>query len=113
VERGSGLLSRWRLAREAERLNAIRLEVIELAERTDNSIKFLSDMFYARLYRVAAAKVGVPDYRNLVDQKLRTAGELYQSMVNDFNNARAFGLESLVVIILIIDLLVLFRGKVL
>jgi len=113
MERGRGLLSRWRLAGEAERLNAIRLEVTELAERTDNSIKFLSDMFYARLYRLAAAKVGVPDYRNLVDQKLRTAGELYQFMVNEFHNARAFVLESLVVIILIIDLLFLFRGKVL
>jgi hypothetical protein len=109
--RGSGFLGRWRLAREAGRLNRIRLEVTELAERMDNSIKFLSDMFYARLYRLAAAKVGVPDYRNLVDEKLRTAEELYQFMMDQFHQARAFVLELAIVIILIIDLIFLFRGK--
>jgi hypothetical protein len=51
MERRRGLVARWRLAGEAERLNTIRLDVMEIAERTDNSIKFLSDMFYARLYR--------------------------------------------------------------
>ena len=110
--RGRRFLARWRLAREAERLNRIRLEVTELAERMDNSIKFLSDTFYARLYRLAAAKVGVPDYRNLVGQKLRTAGDLYQFMMDQFYQARAFTLELVVVIILIIDLIFLLRGVV-
>lgn len=111
LERHSGLLARWRMAREAERLNMIRLDVMELTERTDNAIKFLSDMFYARLYCMAAAKVGVPDYRRLVDEKLRTAGELYQFMVDQFEHARAFVLELSIVIILIIDLIFLFKGK--
>ncbi|PYV29007.1 MAG: hypothetical protein DMG24_00385, partial [Acidobacteria bacterium] len=73
--------------------------------------KFLSDMFCARLYRLAAAKVGVPDYRNLVEQKLRTAGQLYEFMVQGFHQARAFVLELAVVVILIIELVMLFRGK--
>jgi len=111
LDKGGGLFSRWRLAREAEHLNALRLEVTELTERIDNSIKFLSDMFYARLYRLAATKVGVPDYRDLVDEKLRTAGELYQFMVDKFHTARSFFLEMVVVIILVIELVVLFMGK--
>src|SRR5260370_11906247 len=68
-------------------------------------------MFYARLYGLAAAKVGVPDYRRLVDQKLRTAGELYRFMVDQFNQTRSFVLELAVVVILIVDLFFLFRGK--
>jgi hypothetical protein len=111
LDKGTGFLSRWRLAREATRLNTIRLDVRELAERVDNSIKFLSDMFSARLYRLAAAKVGVPDYRKLVDEKLATAGELYQFMVEEFRQGRAFVMELMIVIILIIDLIFLFRGK--
>lgn len=111
LERRGGLLSRWKLAREAEHLNRLRLEVVELTERTDNAIKFLSDMFYARAYRMAAAKVGANDYRRLVDQKLQTAGELYQFMVNEFREARAFVLELLVVIILIVELIPIFRGR--
>jgi hypothetical protein len=111
LERGTGFLARWRLAREAERLSTIRLDVRELAERVDNSIKFLSDMFAARLYRMAAAKIGVPDYRTLVDQKLQSAGDLYGFMMDRFYQSRAFVLELMIVIILIIDLAFLFRGK--
>ena len=111
LERRGGLFSRWRLAREAAHLNRLRLDVTELTERADNAIKFLSDMFYARAYRLAAAKVGAGDYRSLVDQKLRTAGELYEFMVNEFREARGFILELLVIVILIIELVPIFRGK--
>jgi len=104
-------LRRWKMAGEAERLNALRLDVRELAERTDNAIKFLSDMFYARAYRVAASRVGVPDYRNLVDQKLKIAGELYEVMVNEFHQARAFILEAMVVAILVIELIDVFSRR--
>jgi len=106
-----GLFGRWRLARDAEELNRIRLDVIELTERIDNSIKFLSDMFYARAYRLAAARIGVTDYRDLVDQKLKTAADLYQSMVGEFHQGRTFVLEALVVIILLIELYYFFKGK--
>ena len=98
------------MARQAQKLNAVRLEVTELTERTDNAIKFISDMFYARAYRMAAARVGVTDYRNLVERKLRIAGDLYQSMVNEYYQARSFLLEAMVVAILVIELIHLFRG---
>jgi cytoplasmic iron level regulating protein YaaA (DUF328/UPF0246 family) len=77
----------------------------------DNAVKFLSDMFYARLYGVISVKVGVPDYRELVDEKLRTAGELYRFMVDQFNQTRSFVLELTVVIILIIEIVAFLRGK--
>jgi hypothetical protein len=111
LEREGGVWRSWRMARQAERLNTIRLDVMELAERTDNAIKFLSDMFYARAYRLAGDKVGATDYRKLVDAKLRTAGELYEFMMNEFHQARGFVLEFMVVAILIIELVYLFRGK--
>lgn len=111
LEKSTGLLRRWRLAREAERLNRIRLEVRELTERADTAIKFLSDMFAARVYHLAAVKVGVPDYRRLVDEKLQISAELYQFMNDRFHQSSALILEILVVVILVIDLVFLFRGK--
>jgi hypothetical protein len=111
LERRGGFFARWRLARDAEQLNRLRLETMELTERTDNAIKFLSDMFYARAYRLAAAKVGAHDYRSLVDQKLHAAGELYEFMVNEFREARGFALELLVIVILAIELIPILRGR--
>lgn len=111
LEKQRGFWARWRLAREAESLNTIRLDYRELVERTDNAIKFLSDMFYARVYRLAAARIGVGDYRTLVTEKLGTARDLYDSMINEFHQGRAFFLELSVVIILIIEIVFLFKGK--
>ncbi len=104
-------LARWRLARSATSLQTVLLEISELTEHADNAIKFLSDMFAARLYRLAAGKVGVPDYRNLVDQKLKTAEGLYGYMVDQYNQSRAFWLELTVVLILLIELFYAFRGR--
>ena len=112
LDRGShGLWSRWRTARAASKLHTVLLDVSELTERADNAIKFLSDMFSARLYKLAASKVGVLDYKDLVQQKLQTAEELYRFMVDEFNQSRAFVLELMVVVILIIELIWIFRGK--
>ena len=111
MDKGSGIWARWRTARRASRLHTVLLDVDELTERADNAIKFLSDMFSARLYKVAASKIGVTDYKNLVNQKVHTAEELYRFMVDQFHQSRAFVLELMVVIILIIDLIWLFKGK--
>jgi|SRR5437667_9195543 len=111
LDRTGSIFDRWRMARSASRLLTLLLDVIELTERVDNAIKFLSDMFSARLYRLAAAKVGVPDYKNLVKEKLSTAEELYRFMVDQFHQSRAFVLELLVVVILIIELAFVFYGK--
>ena len=63
------------------------LDVAELTEHADNAIK------------------------NLVTQKVGTSEELYRFMVDQFNQSRAFFLELTVVIILVIELVYLFRGK--
>ncbi|HET6177650.1 MAG TPA: hypothetical protein VFE61_12000 [Candidatus Sulfotelmatobacter sp.] len=108
---GTGLWSRWRTARAAAKLHTVLLDVNELTERADNAIKFLSDMFSARLYKLCAAKVGVPDYKDLVKEKLQTAEDLYRFMVEQFNQSRAFILELMVVVILIIELIYFFKGR--
>jgi len=104
------LLSRWSLPREANRLNTIRLDVMELTERIDNAVKFVSDSYYALVYRTAANRAGVPEYRALVEQKLNTARELYDFMMAQFNEARLFLLEAAITILCLLDVIALFRG---
>ncbi len=103
------LLSRWTLPRQAQRVNAIRLDVMDLTERIDNSIKFFSDVYYARVYRLAAQRLGVDEYRSLVDEKLSTAGELYEFMVDQFNETRSFVLEVIVGILALLDVIFWFK----
>jgi hypothetical protein len=111
LKRRASLMARWRMGREASRLNGVTVEVTELVEHADTAIKFVSDMFAARLYRLAASKIGVPEYKNLVNEKLKTAENLYRFLVDEFHQSRGFILEVMVVIILVIELVFLFRGK--
>jgi hypothetical protein len=110
-KKGNVLLSRWSLPRRAQRLNAIRLDVMELTERVDNAIKFVSDIYYAHVYRLAATRMGVPDYRALVDEKLRAMGQLYEFMVDQFNESRSFVLELGIAILALLDVILLLRGR--
>jgi hypothetical protein len=105
------LFSRWSLPRDARRFNTVRLDVMELTEHIDNAIKFVSDIYYARVYRLAAKRIGVAEYRTLVDEKLHTAGDLYNYMIDRFNDSRSFVLEVGVAVLALIDVILLFRGK--
>jgi hypothetical protein len=95
---------RWRIVRETERLNRLRLDVAELAERGDNSLRLLGDMFYARAFRVISSRIGLTDFRHFVEEKLTTARELYDFFMDHFNHQRTFVLETTVVLILVIEL---------
>jgi len=106
-----GPLAAWRMRPAAARLRTLLLEVTELTERTNNALKFVGDMFSARLHKLCAAKIGVTDYQLLVQEKLRTADELYDFMIEQFHQARGFVLEFIVVLILMIELFFLFSGK--
>ncbi|HKF24208.1 MAG TPA: hypothetical protein VKE93_21750 [Candidatus Angelobacter sp.] len=109
--RRTGVLASWGMRPAAARLRTILLEVTELTERTTNALKFMGDMFSARLHKLCAAKIGVNDYQLLVQEKLRTADELYDFMIEQFHQARGFLLEITVVLILVIELFYLFSGR--
>jgi hypothetical protein len=111
LEGKESFLSRWRLPRRASRLNRIRLDISDLAERTEYAVKFISDTYYARVYRIISAKIGVDDYKTLVAEKLKTAEELYEFMVAEFNERRMFTLEVIVAVLVLLDVILLLRGK--
>jgi hypothetical protein len=53
----------------------------------------------------------VPDYKSLTQEKLRTAEDLYRFLIDEFHQSRTFWLETLVVLILLIELVYVFHGK--
>lgn len=95
---------RWTAVRQVERLNGLRLEIRELADRSDDSLRLLGDMFHNRAYRMIAERIGLNDYRALVEEKLKTAEDLYEFLVDQINHRRTLILEVMVVVILIIEL---------
>jgi hypothetical protein len=111
LEARRGRLARWRMRPAANRLQTVVLDVTQLTEHTNNALKFVGDVFSARLYKLCASKIGVVEYQELVREKLRTASELYGFMIEQFQQFRGFLLEAAVVIILLIELAFFFRGR--
>jgi hypothetical protein len=111
LETRKGLFYGWRMRSAAVRLRTMLVDVTELTERTNHALKFVGDMFFSRVYKLCAGKIGVTDYQALVQEKLHTADELYDFMIEEFHQARAFLLEFIVVLILLIELFFLFHGK--
>lgn len=60
---------------------------------------------------MASQRTGVQEYRALVDKKLKTVGELYQFMVDQFDESRSFVLEVAVAVLALLDVILLLRGK--
>ena len=110
LESRRGRLTGWRVGSPLARLRTVRVEVTQLTEHTTNALKFVGDMFSARLYKLCATKIGVVEYQELVRDKLRTASDLYGFMIEQYQTTRGFLLEVAVVIILLIELFYLFRG---
>lgn len=98
------LWKRWTAVKEAERLNSLRLEIRDLADRSDDSLRLLGDMFHNRAYKLISERIGLNDYRGFVEEKLKTAEDLYEFLVDQMNHQRTLVLEMMVVVILIIEL---------
>lgn len=95
---------RWSLQKEAERLNLMRLEIAELASRSDDALRLFGDMYFARLHRIVLQRIGAGEFRRQMEAKLHAAAEYNATLIEGFNHQRAYLLELTVVIILIIEL---------
>jgi len=61
--------------------------------------------------RASSTRIGSNDYKTLVAEKLKTAGELYEFMVAQFNERRMFVVEVVVAILVLLDVILLLRGN--
>ena len=112
IGRGAIRLFRsYRYRKTARRLNALYLDISELTEKSENSLKFFGDLFASRVYRLAAQKLGVNEWRTLVDRKRQSATVLYRSLIDEVSAARMEFMELVIVLILAFELAMSLLGR--
>jgi hypothetical protein len=99
-----------RHTRVTRRLHTLFIDVNELTDRMENAIKIVGDVYEARVVSLVAARVGVPDWRDNVQEKLKTLDDIHRFAVEQTSASRATLLETTVVLILIIELVLLLTG---
>jgi hypothetical protein len=113
LQRG-GWLYNWlarRYSRAVRQVHSLFIDVNELTDRTENALKIVGDVYAARLFALATARLGLDQWKASVQEKLRTLSEIYRFAVEQTSMARGELLEIIVVLILVLELVLLLTGS--
>jgi hypothetical protein len=97
-------------SRAARRLHSLFVDVNELTDRMENAVKLVGDVYSARLFGLAAARLGLDAWKHNVQDKLTTLDDIYRFAVEQRGVSQGNLLELVIVLILVIELGLLLAG---
>jgi hypothetical protein len=106
-------LDQWlgsRYTRAARQVHALFIDVNEVTDRTENALKFIGDIYAARLFWLVADRLGLSTWKGDIEKKLKTLDDIYRFAVEQSGMARGQFLELTIVLILIFELVLFFMG---
>jgi hypothetical protein len=101
-----------RHSRETRRMHSIFIDVNELTDRTENAVKFVGDIYSARLFGIVSARLGLQRWKNNVEEKLRTLTDIHRFAVEQTGMSQGNFLELVIVLILLVEFGMLLAGIV-
>lgn len=99
-----------RYTRAAREVHALLIDVNELTDRTENTLKFIGDIYAVRLFGLVADRLGLSKWKADVEAKLKTLDDIYGFAVERSAMSRGQFLELTVVLILILELALILMG---
>jgi hypothetical protein len=100
----------WRYARTARHVHSLLIDVNELTDRTENALKFIGDIYAARLFGLVADRLGLETWKAHVQEKLKTLDDISRFAVEQTSMSRGQFLELTVVLILVLELILVYMG---
>jgi len=91
-------------------LREIKVDMTRISDELLNITKFFGDWHLARIYEIIASRFHLSDWYRIINEKLKTLGEIYQLLYQDKMNQWMLILEFTIVLLFIIDLIVLIIG---
>ena len=82
------------------------VDILELTDRSSNALKVVGDAYYARIYRAAAARLGLADWQKQVDSKLASVRDMYQFLIDQSRGQRDSFLEWVVIVLIAIEVVI-------
>jgi hypothetical protein len=99
-----------RYAKAARQVHALIIDVNELTDRTENALKFIGDIYAARLFSLVADRLGLDRWKANVKEKLQTLDDICRFAVEQSSMSRGEFLELAIVLILVLELVLFFMG---
>jgi hypothetical protein len=92
----------------ARSLLRVVLEVTDLTERIENSLKWVGDPYLAKVYQAALSQFQMQRWQQQVEGKLRLMMEVVDLLNNQNNTDRSFLLEAMIFFLIAIEVVMAF-----
>lgn len=86
-------------------LAQLRIDYSLLAERVDNALKLIGDLYLARVHTAAARRFYLQEWEADIARKLEIIGELYQLLNDRVETAQGQTLELVVIVLILIEII--------
>ena len=89
-------------------LSDARIESSLLAERVENTLKLIGNLYLARLHARAAQRVYLREWQQQITEKLDIASEFYQLLTDRVHAAQSHTLELIVIVLILVEVVMGF-----
>ncbi|HQR33615.1 MAG TPA: hypothetical protein PLK30_12835 [Blastocatellia bacterium] len=91
-----------------EDLAELKLEYALLAERVENALKLVGDLFLARLHSAAAKRFYLQEWETTISRKLEIITDFYDLTNDRLHTAQSQALEVIIVVLILVELILPF-----
>lgn len=85
------------------------IEIAEIVESVENSLKVIGDLYHATVFRMASNKFRFSDWQNSIDNKLENLADLCKLLLDNITSKRSHLLEIIIIILISIELIPFVR----
>ena len=86
------------------------IEMSELIERIENSLRIVADVYLARVYEAAVTQLRIPQWQVQVQRKQKLLSQTYELLKGEVDTGRALTLEVMVVVLIVLEIVVALTG---
>lgn len=81
------------------------IELSEIADRIDNSLKFLGDTYLARLHRAAMGEFAIPHWHKTLRDRLEVLRQINEMLVSQVTSSKSLRVEVAIVALIVLEIL--------
>lgn len=81
----------------------VYIEISDIVEKIQNSLKVIGDFYYARIFRLAVDKFRCTDWQKSVDSKLNNLAEVSRLFDNQINERRNQLMEFIIILLIAVE----------
>lgn len=91
-----------------EEVSELKVETTLIAERVGNALKFIEDLYLAKVYSATAERLHLDAWRSSVESKLKVVQEIFEILNRRAATYRAEALEMTIIILIALEIVLSF-----